>query len=56
MPWSRTLSTNWTAAGMFWVYWPTKAARGLSSAAVDHLIGIGYSFRIQAIRRQTSFR
>jgi hypothetical protein len=24
---------------------------GLSSAAVDHLIGIGYSFRIQAIRR-----
>ena len=24
---------------------------GLSSAAVDHLIGIGYSFRLQAIRR-----
>jgi hypothetical protein len=24
---------------------------GLSSAAGDHLIGIGYSFRIQAIRR-----
>jgi len=24
---------------------------GLSSAAVDHLIGIGYSFRFQAIRR-----
>jgi hypothetical protein len=27
---------------------------GLSSAAVDHLIGIGYSFRIQAIRRGAS--
>jgi len=25
---------------------------GLSSAAVDHLIGIGYSFRIQAIRSE----
>jgi len=24
---------------------------GLSSAAVDHFIGIGYSFRFQAIRR-----
>jgi hypothetical protein len=24
---------------------------GLSSAAVDHLVGIGYSFRFQAIRR-----
>ena len=24
---------------------------GLSSAAVDHLFGIGYSFRFQAIRR-----
>jgi hypothetical protein len=115
VPWSRALSTNWTAAGMFSVYWPTQGRTrnvtgestflldrqltkpwdafveyagdfpenggprhllhfgtalkitnqqqidfhvgvGLSSAAVDHLIGIGYSFRIQAIRRKTSFR
>jgi hypothetical protein len=114
VPWSRALSTNWTAA-MFSVYWPTQGRTrnvtrestflvdrqltkpwdafieyagdfsenggprhllhfgtalkitrqqqidfhvgvGLSSAAVDHLIGIGYSFRIQAICRQTSFR
>jgi hypothetical protein len=107
VPWSRALSANWTAAGMFSVYWPTqghtrnvtgestflldrqltkpwdafveyagdfpeaggprhllhfgtalKLAKqhqidfhvgvGLSSAAVDHLIGIGYSFRFQA--------
>ncbi len=110
VPWSRVLSTNWTAAGMFSVYWPTQGRTrnvtgestflfdrqltkpwdafveyagdfpqfggprhllhfgtalkiteqqqidfhvgvGLSSAAVDHLIGIGYSFRFQAIRR-----
>lgn len=110
LPWSRALSANWTAAGMFSVYWPTQGRMrnltgestflldrqltkpwdafmeyagdfpeaggprhllhfgtalkiaqqqqidfhvgvGLSSAAVDHLIGIGYSFRIQAIRR-----
>jgi len=110
VPWSRALSANWTAAGMFSIYWPTKdrtrnvtgeftflldrqltkpwdafveyagdfpeaggpqhllhfgtalkTARqqqidfhvgvGLSSAAVDHLIGVGYSFRFQAIRR-----
>jgi len=110
LPWSRALSANWTAAGMFAVYWPTQGRMrnltgestflldrqltkpwdafiehagdfpeaggprhllhfgtalkiaqqqqidfhvgvGLSSAAVDHLIGIGYSFRIQAIRR-----
>ena len=110
VPWSRALSANWTAAGMFSVYWPTQGHTrdltgestflldrqltkpwdafveyagdfpefdgprhllhfgtalkitkqqqidfhvgvGLSSAAVDHLIGIGYSFRIQAIRR-----
>ena len=115
VPWSRALSTNWTAAGMFSVYWPTQGRTrnvtgestflldrqltkpwdafveyagdfaedggpqhllhfgtalkitkeqqidfhvgvGLSSAVVDHLIGIGYSFRIQAIRRQTSSR
>jgi Putative MetA-pathway of phenol degradation len=24
VPWSRALSTNWTAAGMFSVYWPTQ--------------------------------
>jgi hypothetical protein len=110
VPWSHALSANWTAAGMFSVYWPTqgrtrnvtgettflldrqltkpwdafveyasdfpesggprhllhfgtalKIAKqqqidfhvgiGLSSAAVDHLIGIGYSFRLQAIGR-----
>ncbi len=110
VPWSRALSANWTAAGMFSVYWPTQGRTrnvtgestflfdrqltkpwdafveyagdfpevggprhllhfgtalkigkqqqidfhvgvGLSSAAVDHLIGIGYSFRIQAMRR-----
>jgi hypothetical protein len=110
VPWSRALSTKWTAAGMFSVYWPTQGPTrnvtgestflldrqltkpwdafveyagdfpevggprhllhfgtalkiteqqqidfhvgvGLSSAAVDHLIGIGYSFRLQAIRR-----
>jgi hypothetical protein len=110
VPWSRALSTNWTAAGMFSVYWPTQGHTrnvtgestflidrqltkpwdafieyagdfpengeprhllhfgtalkiskqqqidfhvgvGLSSATVDHLIGIGYSFRIQAIPR-----
>ena len=110
VPWSRALSTNWTAAGMFSVYWPTQGRTrnvtgestflfdrqltkpwdafveyagdfpevggpqhllhfgtalkitaqqqidfhvgvGLSSATVDHLIGIGYSFRFQAIRR-----
>jgi hypothetical protein len=111
-PWSRTLSANWTAAGMFSLYWPTQgrmrnltgeatilldrqlttpwdafveyagdfpeaggprnllhfgtalklgkqqhqqldfhAGVGLSSAAVDHLIGIGYSFRFQAFHR-----
>lgn len=111
VPWSRMLSANWMAAGMFSVYWPTHGPRrnvtgettflfdrqltkpwdafieyagdfpefggpqhllhfgtalklakrhqldfhvgvGLSSATADHLIGIGYSFRIQAIRRE----
>jgi len=110
VPWSRAFSTNWTAAGMFSVYWPTQSGTrnvtgestflldrqltkpwdafveyagdfpevggprhllhfgtalkitqqqqidfhvgvGLSSAAVDHLVGIGYSFRFQAVRR-----
>jgi hypothetical protein len=105
LPWSRPLSSNWTAAGMFSVYVPTQngshtvigestflvdrqltgnwdafaeyagdfsrsggprdllhvgtaykigarqqldvhAGVGLSAAAVDHLIGIGYSFRL----------
>lgn len=108
VPWSRALSANWTAAGMFSVYWPTQGGArnltgestflfdrqlmkpwdafieyagnfpevggphhlvhfgtalkvtkqqqidfhvgvGLSSAAVDHFVGIGYSFRFQAI-------
>jgi outer membrane putative beta-barrel porin/alpha-amylase len=120
VPWSRALSANWTAAGMFSVYWPTQdqptspsnqgrrrnvtgeatflfdrqltkpwdafveyagdfpevgrprhllhfgtalkiamqqqidfhVGVGLSSAAVDHLIGVGYSFRFQAIGRK----
>jgi hypothetical protein len=110
VPWSRSLSAKWTAAGMLSVYWPTQGRTrnltgestflidrqltkpwdafveyagdfpetggprhllhfgtalkiaqqqqidfhvgvGLSSAAVDHLVGIGYSFRFQAIRR-----
>jgi hypothetical protein len=108
LPWSRTLSPRWTAAGMISVYWPTQDGRrnvtgqtaflmdrqltklsdafaeyagdfsgkapkhllhfgaayrpwlrhqfdfhigvGLSSAAVDHFIGLGYSFRLQAVR------
>jgi Putative MetA-pathway of phenol degradation len=110
LPWSRKLSTNWTAAGQLALYWPTQGdARnltgestflldrqitnpldafieyagdfperggprhllhfgaaykitprnqidvhygiGLSSAAVDHFVGIGYSFRFQIFGR-----
>ena len=110
LPWSRSLSSNWTAAGMLSVYWPTQGVRrnvtgettflidrqltkvwdafveyagdfpesggprhlihfgtavkptphqqidvhvgvGLSSAAVDHFIGLGYSFRLQLVQR-----
>jgi hypothetical protein len=110
LPWSRSLSANWTMAGMLSTYFPTVQGRrnvtgettflidrqltkpwdafveyagdfperggprhllhigsaykatprqqidlhfgvGLSSAAVDHFIGIGYSFRWQAVRR-----
>jgi Putative MetA-pathway of phenol degradation len=110
IPWSRAVSANWTAAGMFSVYWPTqgrtrnvtgestflfdrqltkpwdafleyagdfpesgaprhllhfgtalKLAKqqqidfhvgvGLSPAALDHFIGIGYSFRLQTFSR-----
>jgi hypothetical protein len=110
LPWSRKLSTNWTAAGQFALYWPTQVDRrnltgqttflldrqitspmdgfieyagefperggpqhllhlgvaykitphnqldvhygiGLSSAEVNHFIGIGYSFRVQAFGR-----
>jgi hypothetical protein len=110
LPWSRTLSASWTAAGMLSVYWPTEDGRrnatgettflidrqltktwdafveyagdfpqeggsrhlahfgtaykptphqqldmhvgvGLSPAAVDHFIGVGYSFRLQAFQR-----
>lgn len=109
LPWSRAVSSNWTAAGMFSVYWPTEQDRrnttgettfvldrqltkkwdafveyagdfperggprhlahvgtafkptphqqidvhvgfGVSSTAVDHFIGVGYSFRGQAAR------
>lgn len=110
LPWSRALSRNWTAAGMFSLLWPTEGPRrnltgqasflldrqitgrwdafieyggdfpqrgspahllhtgtsykitpnqqldfhvgfGLSSAAVDHFIGFGYSFQLQPFRR-----
>ncbi len=110
LPWSRALSSNWTAAGMLSVYWPTEEGRrnvtgettflidrqltkiwdafveyagdfpesggprhlihfgtalkptphqqidlhvglGLSSAAIDHFIGVGYSFRLQMVQR-----
>jgi hypothetical protein len=114
LPWSRSLSPNWTLAGMFSTYWPTQptengdrhnftgettilidrlvskgvdgfveyqgdfperggprnlvhfgaawkltprqqvdfhAGVGLSSAAPDHFIGVGYSFRLQARHR-----
>lgn len=109
LPWSRALSSNWTAAGMLSFYWPTQDGRrnltgettflmdrqltrnwdafleyagdfpklggprhlvhfgtafklttrqqidfhvgvGLSSAAVDHFIGVGYSFRLPLIK------
>jgi hypothetical protein len=110
LPWSRTLSSKWTAAGMLSGYWPTQGGRrittgettflidrlltktwdafveyagdfpeqggprhlahfgtaykptphqqldlhvgvGMSAPAVDHFIGIGYSFRFQVLRR-----
>ncbi len=110
VPWSRALSSKWTAAGMLSMYWPTENGRhnltgqttflidrqftkrwdvfaeyggnfperggpshlahfgttwkltprqqidlhvgvGLSSAAPDRFIGVGYSFRFQAARR-----
>ena len=28
LPWSRKLSTNWTAAGQFALYWPTQTSQG----------------------------
>jgi hypothetical protein len=40
-PWSRALSANWTAAGMFSVYWPTQGRtrnsvrEGVSFAFID---------------------
>lgn len=110
LPWSRSLSPNWTAVGMLSVYFPTQGDRrteigettflidrqltktwdafveyvgdfpssggprhlihfgtsykfkpqqqvdfhfgaGLSSAAVDHFVGVGYSFRLQVRHR-----
>jgi hypothetical protein len=110
LPWSRKLSTNWTAAGQLALYWPTQGDQrnltgqstflmdrqltnpmdafieyagefpqrggpqhllhlgvaykitprnqidvhygiGLSSAEVNHFIGIGYSFRLQVFGR-----
>lgn len=112
LPWSRSLSKNWTAAGQFAVMWPTESGRhnltgqssvyfdrqltapwdayveysgafpqrggpqhtidfgtaykpspqqqldfhcgfGLSAAVPDHIIGIGYSFRLQAFRSKS---
>ena len=109
LPWSRGLSANWTAAGMFSFFLPTEqpkrvptgqvtflldrqltkrwdafleyagtfaeqegpqhllhtgtsykltpdqqldfhAGVGLSSAAVDHIVGVGYSFRFQLVQ------
>jgi hypothetical protein len=111
LPWSHPISKNWTAAGMFSIFWPTQGATrnltgqpsflfdrqitnrwdafiqyagdfpqrgspqhllhlgtafkitsnqqldfhfgfGLSSAAVDHFIGFGYSFQFHAIHRE----
>jgi len=111
IPWSRSLSAKWTAAGMFSLYWLSQASTrnltgestflidrqltgpwdafieyagrfpesggpqhllhfgtalkvakrqqvdlhvgvGLSSAAVNHFIGIGYSFRFQGFGRE----
>jgi hypothetical protein len=111
IPWSRVLSTNWTAAGMLSVYFPTQGQTrnvtgestllfdrqltkawdafleyagdfpenggprhllhfgtayklapqhqidfhfgvGLSASTVDHIIGVGYSFRFQAFHRE----
>jgi len=110
LPWSRALSSNWTAAGMLSMYWPTEQSRrnvtgettflidrqltktwdafveyagdfpeqggprhlvhfgtaykptphqqldlhvglGLSSAAVDHFIGVGYSCRLHVSKQ-----
>ena len=109
LPWSRGISNNWSAAGMFSLSWPTEGARrnltgqasaladrqittaldafieyggwypqrggpehvlhtgasykirsnqqldfhfgvGLSSAAVDHFVGFGYSFQFRSYR------
>lgn len=108
LPWSHSISKNWTAAGMFSLLWPTQGKTrnltgqasflldrqiidrwdafieyggefperggpqhllhvgtafkitpnqqldfhvgfGLSSAAVDHFVGFGYSFQLQAV-------
>ncbi len=113
LPWSRSLTSNWTVAGMFSVMWPTQGPRrvvtgqssayfdrqltpswdvyveysgafpqrggpqqlintgtsyklsphqqldfhcnfGLSAAVPGHSIGLGYSFRLQAIRHRES--
>jgi hypothetical protein len=113
LPWSHPISKNWTAAGMFSLFWPTQGPRrnltgqasfyvdrqitskwdafieyggefpqrggpqhilhtgtsykltnnqqldfhvgfGLSSAAVDHFVGFGYSFQFQALHREKS--
>lgn len=111
LPWSHPISKNWTAAGMFSLFWPTEGPRrnltgqasflldrqitsrwdafieyggefpqrggpqnllhlgtsfkitsnqqldfhfgfGLSSAAVDHFVGLGYSFQFQALHHE----
>lgn len=115
LPWSHAVTKNWTAAGMFSLFWPTQGRNrnltgqasflldrqitnrwgafieyggqfpqrggpqhvlhtgttlsltsnqqldchvgfGLSSAAVDHFVGIGYSLRFQALHFRTRNR
>ena len=38
VPWSRKLSTNWTAGGMFSVYWPTEGASRNTTGQVTFLL------------------
>jgi len=38
LPWSRSLSPNWTAAGMLSVYWPTESGRHNTTGESTFLI------------------
>jgi hypothetical protein len=56
LPWSRSLSKNWTVAGMFSIMWPTEGARrnltGQSSVYFDRQItNIPALFRNAAVHR-----